>query len=395
MTRTPLFAATWLVVLGATSTAAQTPALEAAPDQPPIASKTFTFGGYVEALYQWNFNNPENGITHYRGFDNRHNTFTLSNIALDASWDYANIVGRLTLQVGATPSTYYLAEPSAAGAAGANASDQALWKYVQQAFAGYHFDWGGGLTLTAGVFLSPIGPESMAVRDNWNWSRSNLFFGLPFYHTGARATYALSDAWAFALAAYNGWNSVVDNNAGKSISGQLTYTRPDLIFSALYFGGSERPSGAPEGRAWRHLLDSHVTWHATAWLSLLAHANAGVEPNRFGTSAWAAGALYGRFKVSERLLFALRADLFYEHVAEGSAGKATAIFWPAPWVSSGTATVDYRPHERVSFRLEYRHDLAGADMYFRGRVVGDGDLVPYVMDSESQDTITLGVNTWF
>ena len=62
-------------------------------------------GGYVEANYQWNFNQPSNGLTNYRGFDNRHNTFTLSNVALDAQWDASNVVGQLMLQVGHTPST--------------------------------------------------------------------------------------------------------------------------------------------------------------------------------------------------------------------------------------------------------------------------------------------------
>lgn len=359
-----------------------------APTQAP-----FTLGGYAEALYQWNFNNPSNGITNFRGFDNRHNTFTLSNVALDATWDHKNLIGRLALQVGHTPSTYYLSEPSAAGSSGANATDAELWKYIQQAYVGYRF--GDALTVTAGLFLSPIGPESMAVRDNWNWSRSNLFFGLPFYHTGVRVSYALSDVWALTIAGYNGWNSVVDNNGAKSVSSQLTYTRPDVAVSVLYFSGSERPGGAPEGRAWRHLLDTHVTWHATPWLSLLAHANGGFERNEFGSSAWAAGALYARFRIVEQLFFAVRGDLFYEHVAANGAGQASPIFWPAPWVSSGTATIDFRPHEHVSFRLEYRHDQAGADMYFGGDVAGDGRASPFVASRASQDTLTMGATTWF
>jgi hypothetical protein len=57
----------------------------------------------------------------------------------------------------------------------------------------------------------------MAVRDNWNWSRSNLFFGLPFYHTGVRATYALTEL-GITAGGYNGWNSVLDNNAEKSVA---------------------------------------------------------------------------------------------------------------------------------------------------------------------------------
>jgi hypothetical protein len=399
MFRTQVVAAVSVVLAGAAPgvVAAQSDQVEeTALVSPPSAASPFVLGGYAEALYQWNFNDPANGITNYRGFDNRHNSFTLSNIALDAGWDYENLIGRVTLQVGHTPSTYYLAEPSRAGAAGANSSSLELWKYIQQAYAGYRFDWGGGLTVTGGVFLSPIGPETMAVRENWNWSRSNLFFGLPFYHTGARAAYALSDAWVLTLAGYNGWNSVVDNNDAKSFSTQLTYTRPDVVLSVLYFGGNERPRGAPEGSPWRHLFDSHVTWNATPWLSLLAHANAGFEQNNFGTSSWAAAALYARFKLAEQLLLAVRGDIFYEHAATNAAGaQAATIFWHAPWVSSGTATLDYRPHERASFRLEYRHDQAGADIYFRGRVSGDGGSLPYVMDSTSQDTLTLGVTTWF
>lgn len=158
------------------------------------APQTFTLGGYAEAFYQWNFNQPANGITHYRGFDNRHNSFTVANAVLDAQWDYENVIGRVALQVGHTPSTYYLSEPSSPGTAGAGRSDADLWQYLQQAYVGYRFRVGRGLLVSAGLFLSPIGPEGMAVHDNWNWSRSNLFFGLPFYHTGLRVAYPLSEA---------------------------------------------------------------------------------------------------------------------------------------------------------------------------------------------------------
>ena len=77
-----------------------------------------TLGGYVEAGYQWNFNQPSNGVTAYRGFDTRHNTFTLSNVVLDASGSLGPVSARLALQVGHTPETYYLAEPSAVAQAG-------------------------------------------------------------------------------------------------------------------------------------------------------------------------------------------------------------------------------------------------------------------------------------
>lgn len=356
------------------------------------ADAPFTLGGYVEADWQWNFNRPSNGITHLRGFDNRHNTFTLANVALDAQWDAAGVVGRLTLQVGHTPSTYYLAEPSVAGAAATNASGPELWKYVQQAWLGYRFERLSGLTVTAGVFLSPIGPESVAVREDWNWSRSNLFFGLPYYHAGARATLPLGAHWAVTVGAYNGWNSVVDGNAEKSVSAQATWTRAPFALSLLYFGGVERPTGALEGRAWRHLFDAYLTWDVSARLSLLAHLDAGFEPNAFGVSGWEAGALYARFALlPARLFVAVRADAFLEQVPSG----ATPIFWPVRWLASATATLDYRPHERVSFRLEYRHDHAAGPVYFQGAVAGDGLTTPFVPNAASQDTLTLGATAWF
>jgi len=42
-------------------------------------------GGYLEAFYQLNFNWPSNLITAYRAFDDRSNSFTNSNAALDVT----------------------------------------------------------------------------------------------------------------------------------------------------------------------------------------------------------------------------------------------------------------------------------------------------------------------
>lgn len=360
------------------------------------SEKLVTFSGYAEAFYQWNFNRPSNGITNYRGFDNRHNSFTLSNVALSASWDASNIVGKLTLQVGHTASVYYLSEPAVAGANGVDPSNGDLWKYLQEAYVGYRFGIGNGLLLQAGLFLSPIGPEGIAVRDNWNWSRSNLFFGLPYYHAGVRATYSITRDWALTLACYNGWNDIVDDNDEKSISAQITYNRTDkLALSMLYFGGVERPRGAPEGRAWRHDFDVHATWQTTSWLALLGHVNGGTEPNHFGTSAWLAGALYARIRASSKFFVALRGDVFHERVPANTTGTATPIFWPVPWVASGTVTADFRPHERVSLRLEGRHDHAAGNMFFGDKVEGDGGKTPFVPNRRLQNTVTLGATTWF
>ncbi len=183
---------------------------EPAPPPPVVLS------GLAEAYYQWNFGQPSNGITNGRGFDNRANTFTLSSALLDAKFDVSGIVGELGLQLGSASVTSYLAEPAQPGTAWVAPSGGELWRIIQQAHVGYRVPIGRGLLVEAGIFLSPVGPEAPVSKDNWNLSRSTLFFALPFYHTGARATYALTPHLSATAAVYNGWNTVVDNNPEKS-----------------------------------------------------------------------------------------------------------------------------------------------------------------------------------
>lgn len=353
---------------------------------------SLTLSGYAEVFYQWNFNEPSNGITNYRGFDNRHNSFTIDNAVLDALGSLGPVDVHVALQVGHTPDSYYLAEPISPGTSVVGTTGPDAWKLLQQANVGYQAPLGRGLLVEGGIFLSPIGPEGIAIKDDWNWSRSDLFFGLPYYHTGLRVSYPFTDRITVTAAMFNGWNSVVDNNPEKSGMAQLTYNLTDkLTYQLLYFFGVERPAGAPEGRAWRHLFDSYLAYYPTRWLALLAHVDGGFEPNRFGTSGWAASALYLRFHPLAWLYLAARGDFFYEWVPTG----ATPIFWAGvPWISSATATADFRPYDLISFRVEYRHDQAAGALFFDHRVPTSltGIALP---NARRQDTLTFGVVAWF
>jgi hypothetical protein len=352
---------------------------------------SITFGGYAEIFYQWNFNRPSNGITSYRGFDNRHNSLTVANAVLEATGTVGPVAAHLALQIGHTPETYYLAEPFSPGSNAAGTSGAAVWKYLQQANLAYTAPLGHGLLIEGGIFLSPIGPEGMAIKDQWNWSRSNLFFGLPFYHTGLRISYPFTDRLTASIHLYNGWNSVVDNNTEKSLAGQLTYVIEDrLTLNAIYFTGVERPRDAPEGRAWRHLFDVYLATYPRKWLALLAHVDGGFEPNALGVAGWAAGALYARFRATSFLYLAARGDFFHEWVPPGG----TAISWPSSWMASATATADLRPHDNLSFRVEYRHDHAAGDTFFRGEVTY-GLLGTPLPNVHAQDTLTFGAVAWF
>ena len=320
-----------------------------------------TIGGYIEAFWQWNFNDPANGVTSERAFDNRHDSFTLDNAAIDLLGAKGPVTAHLVLQAGNVPQTYYAAEPA--------------WQHIQQANLGYTTH---DLLVEGGVFLSPIGPESIPNKDQWNWSRSNLFLGLPFYHAGVRATYPVTGRWSLSAQLYNGWNDIADNNRTPSPALVATYTVPGaLTWQTMYFGGVERATGAPEGQAWRHLVDTYASWTITPATSVLAQVDAGFERNHFGTSSWVAGAAYVRQQLAPWLYAAARADYFHETVPAGAA----PIFWAGSrWVSSGTLTLDVRPEDTLSVRLEFRHDQSQRPLYDAHR---------------HQDTLTVGAVAWF
>lgn len=345
-----------------------------------VADET-TVNGYLEMNYSYNFNRPGNRITALRGFDDRHAQFQLSNLAVDVTSTWSPLTVRLVLQAGETPNVYYAAEPS---------PERTSWRHIQQAALAFKPKADSHWLFETGLFLSPIGPEGIAIKDDWNWSRSNLFYGLPFYHLGARATHGAGEKHAFTLAAYNGWNNIEDNNDRPSISAQWLATyNPKLKSSLLYFGGDERSTGALEGDPRRDLLDAWTQWDVNDRVSLLLHGDVGRERNNYGTSSWSAAALAVRGKLAERWYLAARTDRFVERVPAG----ASPIFWsfasdrPRRHVASHTLTLDYRPAEKLSIRLEARRDSASGNAFF------DGDTSD--PNARHQTTLTAGAVAWF
>lgn len=389
----------------------------------PGTAANVTIGGYVEAFWQYNFNRPFNGETAARGFDTRHNTFSLSNAVVDAAWTVRERVsGRLALQFGLTPETYYSAEPSrtVAGTTGIGVGPQ-VWKFLQQAWVAYLAPVGRGLLIEGGLFLSPIGPEGMAVKDQWNWSRSNLFYGLPYYHTGVRVTYSPRPNMNVSIAGFNGWNSVIDNNDEKSLALQWTYSVPDrLSMSFVYFSGVERNFGERNGRGWRHTFDGWVQWTPRRWLGLALHGDGGFEPvwageergarEWRGTQWWAAGAAYVRLAPFEVISLAMRGDILVESISDeplGAGGVANPALRPqvlffssnnvaATRVASFTATLDARPIDNVSIRAEFRHDDADQPIYFDNNNMAMPGVPAYLVGRTStQNTLTLGLTAWY
>ena len=367
--------------------------IRVASADPPAAPPTLKVTGYVETFYQYNFNQPSNLITAYRNFDDRSNSLTIGNAVLDVTGQAGAVSTRIALQVGRAPATYYTLEPTSGAQAGAGATGPEVWRLIQQAIIGYQVD---KLQTEAGIFLSPVGLENVAVKDQWNWSRSMPFTALPYYHAGARVTYPLSDEVTGAFYVTNGWNDIVNRNPYPCFAGVVSWAPSKaLATSVVYFGGIEDPTNAPEGQPWRHLFDVNGTWQATDRVAFAGQADAGFEPTRFGNSRWFDGAAYIRVQALPQLYVAARLDYFHEYDAHDADGAASRLFFPANDVGSGTLTADVRPADNLSVRLEYRNDRASAPMYFRGQVATDIATGTDIPTAKSQQTTTLGAVAWF
>ena len=356
-----------------------------------------SLGGYVEGYYSYNFRKPSNDITNLRGFDFRHNTITLANASVYASFESkAGAFGHLALQWGQTPRSYYQVEPDAPATSFTGTSDGELWEVIQEAYVGYHAPIGLGLDIKAGLMLSPLGYESITAHNNFHWSIANASLALPFYHTGVTFRQSLHDTTGLTLGVFNGWNSVVDNNKEKSLLAAVDFDLPcGTIAQIAYFTGVEAEPEA-EDRDWRHLFNLWAVLPRLARMQIAFQADAGLEPRDSVTLWWTGAILDVDLAITDWLHFAVRGDFFLEDVpsAEGVNTREGAIFFPVRELYGATTTLRTVLKDQLALYLEYRYDNASDAAFFDENTVLESEGDP-VANRRSQHTATIGFTGWY
>jgi Putative beta-barrel porin-2, OmpL-like. bbp2 len=145
----------------------------------------------------------------------------LEQLGLGGDFHWDNVRGRLMTQFGMYSAT--TPRNDASPAHGQWDLDTA-YRYLAEAYGGYHFDVLHGVNIDAGIFLSYIGLFSYYNFDNWAYQPSYVSSNTPWFFNGVRvqifpSTHLKIEPWFI-----NGWQSYASANHTPGVGGQIKWT---------------------------------------------------------------------------------------------------------------------------------------------------------------------------
>ena len=123
------------------------------------------------------------------------------------------------------------------------------YKYVSEAYGGYHFDVQHGLNVDAGIFVSYIGLFSYYNFDNWTYQPSYVSSNTPWFFNGLRIQWFPTNKLKIEPWFINGWQSYNKFNSRPGMGGQILWTPTTNIKVVInnYFNGTDT-LGVPDRR---------------------------------------------------------------------------------------------------------------------------------------------------
>ena len=270
--------------------------------------------GYVDAYYQYNFNDPESGVNKGRVFDLHHNQFSLGLVQAMFTYTKGRLTGVADLTVGPNADL-------------ANFGNEGTARLIKQAYISYAISDKVGFTV--GQYGTHIGYELIDAPLNFNYSLSYLFGNGPFYHTGAKFDFALSESVGLMVGVVNGWDALVDYNEKKSITAQFSVAPSDEFSLYLnWIGGDEYDVRSPAGNSFfgstedsfTSLFDLTTSYQASdafliglnaAYGSFKSGADTPVDGDPYSDDVtWGGAALYLNYATSETFALGFRGEYF-------------------------------------------------------------------------------------
>ncbi len=356
-----------------------------------LDTKYFTGEFRADVNYVYDFNHPQDHTLVGSSELGRTNEMHVQQLGVGGDFHWENVRGRFMTQFGlySTMTPRNDASPSK----GQWQTDNA-YRYVSEAYGGYHWDVLNGINLDAGIFMSYIGLFSYYNFDNWAYQPSYVSSNTPWFFNGLRLQVFPSDKLKLELWLTNGWQSynMFNNTPGVGASVQWRPNGDVTFISNNYFIGRDTLGNAQRTR--RHTDNSlevkyydrpgnfldKIAFTFTADLGDengggVSHSGAANNPKQY----FAGWMLYNRFWfANDRHALTLgggaitnpgRYLVLVPPINGATAASGTPYFTANPgdpyhaWDYS--VTYDYMPNQWATFRGEFNRRGANVP-YFAG-----------------------------
>jgi putative OmpL-like beta-barrel porin-2 len=196
----------------------------------PINTEYFTGEFRADVAYHNSFNHPKDNTISGSSEVFRSGEVNLTQLGIGGDFHYNNVRGRLLTQFGMYSQTQPRNDPSTAR--GQWNLDNA-YRYLAEAYGGYHFDKLHGINVDAGIFMSYIGLWSFYNFDNWTYQPSFVSSNTPWFFTGVRAQIFPSEKLKIEPWFINGWQTYGKFNRAPGVGGQVLW-RPNDKLSLVF-----------------------------------------------------------------------------------------------------------------------------------------------------------------
>ncbi len=98
-----------------------------------------------------------------------------------------------------------------------------VYRYISEAYAGYHFNVMHGINVDGGMFMSYIGLNSYYQPENWEYQASYTSDNTPWFFNGIRTQIFPSNFLKFEVWIINGWQSYGSFNDMPGFGGNITW----------------------------------------------------------------------------------------------------------------------------------------------------------------------------
>ncbi len=195
----------------------------------PLDTKFFTPEIRADVDYVYDFAHPKDDTIGGSSEIFRSSEVQVTQLGVGGDFHYDNVRARLMTQFGLYSETTPRNDASPARGQW-NLAD--AYRYLSEAYGGYHFNVLHGVNVDAGIFMSYVGLFSYYQFDNWAYQPSYVSSNTPWFFNGVRVQIFPSEHLKIEPWFVNGWQSYGRFNNRPGIGMQILW-RPNGWLSVL------------------------------------------------------------------------------------------------------------------------------------------------------------------